>query len=75
MYQKLIKIYHIGQILFSVLVIFFGFVYSLRCLLCSQFFAAVCFAVIGYVCGYCLFLRASLSGFKQFKNKGLACKF
>lgn len=69
MYQRLAKIYYVGQVVFSVLVILFGASYGLRCLFAGQIFCAVCFAIIGYVSGYRLFFRASVKELREHNAK------
>lgn len=73
MYQRLAKICLVGQFVFSVAVIIFGFSYCLRCLLNglteANIFYAVCFAIIGYVSGYRLLLCASLQELREFNAK------
>ena len=67
--RTLAKIFYVGQVVFSVLVILFGASYSLRCLFAGQIFCAVCFAIIGYVSGYLMFFRASLKELREHNAK------
>ena len=69
MYRKLEKAYYIWQVIFSVAAIIFGAFYCVRCLLISQVFCALGFAVIAYVCGYRLFLQTALRELRQFNAK------
>lgn len=69
MFHKLEKIYLVGQVVFAAAVILFGVVYGLRCLFAGQIFCAVCFALIAYVSGYRLLLRASLQELREFNAK------
>lgn len=73
MYKSLAKIFYVGQVVFSVAVITFGFSYCLRCLLNglteANIFYAVCFAIIGYVGGYRLLFRASVKELREHNAK------
>lgn len=69
MFHKLEKIYLVGQVVFAVAVILFGVAYCLRCLFAGQIFCTVCFALIAYVSGYRLLLRASLQELCEFNSK------
>lgn len=74
MYQKLAKIYLVGQVVLSVAVIILGISYCLRCLFDGQVFCAVCFAVIGYVSGYGLLFRASVKELRDYNVKRIKAK-
>ena len=74
MHKSLANIFYYGQVLFSVAVIIFGFSYSLRCLFDGNIFCAVCFAIIGYVSGYRLFLRASLKELREHDEPEYICQ-
>lgn len=73
MYKLLAKTFYIGQVVFSVFVIIFGFSHCLRCLLNglteANIFYAVCFALIGYVSGYRLLFRASVKELREHNGK------
>lgn len=69
MYQRLAKIYLVGQVVFSVGVIILSFSYSLRCLFDDNIICAVCFALIGYVSGYRLLFRASVKELREHNAK------
>lgn len=69
MYQRLAKIYFVGQVVFSVAVILLGVLYGIRCLLAGQIFCALCFGAIGYVSGYLLLFRASVNELRKHNAK------
>lgn len=73
MYRKIAKTLLLGQVVASVAVIIFGFSYCLRCLFDGlnrfNIFFAVCFALMGYVCGYLLLYRASVRELRKFNAK------
>lgn len=63
------KVFYIAQVIFSVLVVTMCIGYGIRCLLGNQIFCAVCFSIMGYVCGYRLMFRASMAELHQFNTK------
>lgn len=69
MYKILAKIFFIGQLIFSVIVIVAGAVYCLRCMLEDNPFCAVCFAIISYVSGYLMLFRSSVQELQKHNQK------
>ena len=69
MFHKLEKFISLVKSFFAVAVILFGVAYGLRCLFAGQIFCTVCFALIAYVSGYRLLLRASLQELREFNSK------
>lgn len=69
MLNKLAKIYIIGQVIFSVLVMIFGVAYGMRCLLAGQTICAIGFSVIGYVSGYRLLFKGSMAELREYNRR------
>lgn len=70
MLNKLAKLYLIGQVIFSALVMIFGAAYGMRCLFAGQIFCAVCFGIMGYVSGYRLLFKASMAELREYNQRG-----
>lgn len=69
MYQRLAKIYLVGQVVFSVAIIILGIAYGFRYLFADKIFPAACFCVIGYVSGYRLLFKASMAELREHKQR------
>ena len=62
------KIILVGQVVLAAAIIIFGFANCLRHLVDGNFFAAVCFAALGYVSGYLFLFRASSQELREYKD-------
>ena len=64
-----LKTYIYIQLTLAIAVTIFGCAFCLRALLSGQIFCAICFFLLGYVCGYRLLLLPTLQQLRHLRKE------